>query len=37
MTSALLSEALSSSSFRSLVDQAALRVLKAKSALGLLH
>jgi beta-N-acetylhexosaminidase len=37
MTSALASTASASSSFRSLVDAAALRVLRAKSALGLLH
>jgi beta-N-acetylhexosaminidase len=37
MTSALLQEASASSSFRALVDASALRVLKAKSALGLLH
>lgn len=37
MTAALLQAASASSSFRALVDASALRVLTAKSALGLLH
>jgi beta-N-acetylhexosaminidase len=37
MTGALLNEASASSTFRSLIDASALRVLRAKQKLGLLH